>query len=268
MDGKNRVKNHGMGYSNNAAKNKNKQKDSNAVGGKVTQFKNIDDIPNITEDDIQWSDQPNDVNNSNMAQQQQFSALQYYPSSGYNSHPTYAMPNSYNTESSSGIMKQNHYSSNSYSSNNSYSHQHHQQQPDYYSASQQSNENEYQKDYNSNMWPQQHRHDDLRNRQIQEEIEEAEFEEDVQDDDSSDGDNPLPVPPHKGGNKISAEDDGYRGNNNGDRKGVAKQGNSKQNNINMAAPPLPYDIKKNAEKKLTGKEKLFFSKEPRPVEFK
>ena len=56
MDGKVRVKSHGMGNSNNTAKSKNKQKESGSIGGKVTQFKNIDDIPNINEDDIQWSE--------------------------------------------------------------------------------------------------------------------------------------------------------------------------------------------------------------------
>ena len=250
MDGKVRVKNHGMGYSNNAAKSKNKQKESGVAGGKVTQFKNIDDIPNINEDDIQWSEQQQPSTLQYMQQQQQFQDHQQYPSSGY-SKPSYIMSNS-NEEDCS--KQKNNYNSNSYRN-------HYQEQSNYYSAPQQANDH-YQKDFSSNMLHERH-HEDFRNRQIQEEIEEAEIEEELQDGDSSDGDNPLPVPPHK----LNADEDG--GYHHGDRKVGAKQSKNKHNNnMNIAAPPLPYDLKKNAEKKLTGKEKLFFSKEPRPVEFK
>ena len=175
MDGKVRVKSHGMGNSNNTAKSKNKQKESGSIGGKVTQFKNIDDIPNINEDDIQWSEQQQPSNAQYM--QQQFQDGQHYPSSWYNSKPSYDMPKS-NEEVSS--KQQNICNSSSYSN-------HYQEQPNYYSAPQQANDHYYQNGFRSNMWPENHR-EDFRNHQIQEEIEEAEVEEDLQDDDSSYGD--------------------------------------------------------------------------------
>ena len=236
MDKKFRVKNIGMGYSNNAAaKSKNKHKDSADNGGKVTQFKNIDDIPNMNEEDLSWDSSSSQYNEEQVGN---LSSLQY--SQNGNCGPQFA-------SNKKGVQLASH-----------------QNYPYVYESeiSQQRNnfeesipekgcfqaENNFQHSYvNNNNQPTNHVQHQSNERDLRfDEHEEEEF--------SSEEDSPLPAPPREDHNKYVVS------NGKPDKKFGAKP----LNNVSSAAPPLPCDMKKE----LSGKDKLFFSKEPRPVDFK
>mmetsp|Transcript_9617 Transcript_9617/g.13147 ORF Transcript_9617/g.13147 Transcript_9617/m.13147 type:complete len:378 (-) Transcript_9617:24-1157(-) len=220
---KNRVKNHGMGYSNvAAAKNKSKSKDEGTLGGKVTQYRSIDDIPNITGDE---TIQPNKYEYTQPSQSQPFSNRgSYYDdnSDEYNQEITPPQPikNEFKED------RQNSYS----------------KQMDVFS------------DYGPMLI------------QKQEESSEHFHEEDEANYSSDDDSSPsLPYPP-----KMKEEPTPHYVDSSKGRKIQQKGGieYAKQSVVVNAAPPLPCDMKEKIEKQLTGKDKLYFSKEPRSVQFK
>ena len=215
MENKNRIKNHGMGYSNiAAAKNKNKAKDEGIVGGKVTQYRNIDDIPNLTGDEtIQPSYE--------YSQTQPFSNRGDYYDDNRDEYTRGLTP----PQAAKYEFKEN-------------------------------KQQSYPMKVEDVGGPMLFRkHEDYS----------EQFNEDDEINYSSDESSPsLPHPPRMK-DKATPYVDARNESRFQQKNGIE---NAKQSVAVVAAPPLPCDVKDNIEKQLTGKDKLYFSKEPRTVKFK
>jgi hypothetical protein len=252
MEGKQRVKKQGMGYSNNAvSKQKSKMNDNGSNMGKVTQFRNLDDIPNITEDDF-VTDETNfpKYKNAEHFNHNQNQFLNNVVESNAISYREVSNPPRSNVSSTN---------SNGYRKESSPYEEHNIEEEDYSYIH-----------YSVPSIPQ--RRHDLNNvdHQYSNQHDINRIEERLSSDDEDDL---FPTPERKGPHQaslalVSKDDSAAREKSLRPLKNNPKRSAAAGATAMAAAPPLPCDMNGNVEKPLTEQEKLFFSKQPRAVEFK